>query len=118
MIMSNIGYQLTFENNDIFNLNSDYLGHIFNHNINNIENPVTEKKIDIVHLYNEKETFQNNIEKFQKKINLNNINLDENLNTKKYNTKNSLEKLQIYYFIIYLFFLWFCFFLFYASCFF
>ena len=127
MIMSNIGYQLTFENNDIFNLNSDYLGHIFNHNINNIENPVAEKKIDIVHLYNEKETFQNNIEKFQKKINLNNINLDknlnninldENLNTKKYNTKNSLEKLQIYYFIIYLFFLWFCFFLFYVSCFF
>lgn len=119
MNMSSIGSQTAFEDNDVFNLNSDYLGHIFNHDINNMENSTLEKKIDIAQLYNEKETFQNNFEKFQTKIKLHNTNSDRHTSIKKYvPTKNSLENTQFYYFIIYLFFLWFCFFLFYASCFF
>ena len=119
MNMSSTGSQLPFEDNDMFNLNSDYLGDIFNHDINNIEDPVVDKKIDIVQLYNEKETFQNNLEKFQTKIKLPKTNLDKYVNIKNDDqTKKSLEKFRFYYFIMYLFFLWFCFFLFYISCFF
>ena len=119
MNMSSTGSQLSFEDNDRFNLNSDYLGHIFDHDINNIENPVAEKKIDIVQLYNEKETFQNNFEKFQKKMKLPKANSDNYINLKNNDsTKNSLEKMKLYYFMMYLFFLWLCFFLFYVSCFF
>lgn len=119
MNMSSTGSQLSFEDNDMFNLNSDYLGHIFNHDINNIENSAVEKKIDIAQLYNEKETFQNNLEKFQTKMKLPKTNSDNYVNIKNNDpTKNSLEKMRLYYFMMYLFFLWLCFFLFYVSCFF
>lgn len=120
MNMSSTGSQLSFEDNDMFNLNSDYLGHIFDHDINNIESPLVEKKINIAQLYNEKETFQNNYKKKNKtRIKLSKTNLDKYVNIKNdAPTKNSLEKLMFYYFMMYLFFLWLCFFLFYVSCFF
>ena len=102
MNMSSTGSQLAFEDNDVFNLNSDY-----------IEDSTLENKINIAQLYNEKETFQNNFEKFQTKIKLLNINSDRHISIKKYDpTKNSLEKTQFYYFIIYFFFFGFVFFFF------
>ena len=120
MNMSSIGSQLAFEDNDLFNLNSNYIGNIFDHDINNIETSLAEKKIDIAQLYNEKETFQNNLKKKnQIRIKLSKTNLDNYVNIKNNDsTKNSLEKIRLYHFMMYLFFLWLCFFLFYVSCFF
>ena len=48
-----------FTNNDLFNYDDTYLYDIFNHDINNINDLKIKKHINIVKLYNDKETFEN-----------------------------------------------------------
>ena len=53
-------FELETNDNDLYDTQSDYVGHIFNHDLNNISNVSNKsKKIDIIKLYNEKETFIN-----------------------------------------------------------
>ena len=53
-------FELETTNDDLYDQKSDYIGHIFNHDINNISGNTNKiKKIDVVKLYNEKETFIN-----------------------------------------------------------
>ena len=53
-------FELETTDNDLYDIQSDYIGHIFNHDINNISDISNKnKKIDVTKLYNEKETFVN-----------------------------------------------------------